>query len=327
MAQRRQRALGMLSSLGATEADVRFVLIIDGLVAGLAGAVLGAAVALGGWFWYYPHLETATAHRTDPLDLPWAARDHRPAARRRHLRHRRPLAGPGRQQGAGRGRDLRAGRAAAAGRPLAASPACIFRRRRPVRCCSSPAAGTAAARRPVPHLAGLLVLRDRVRTAGAVHRRRALPAGLARPPGPTAGAPRPGTIPVTVGRGDGGGLVRGLPRHDHDRSSPASGSTTRSTTRRRTWQSNQLILYAPGNDPNQYETGQFTPAAKLAATHAEADAIAAQLHAAAPLELDVAVSVERAGAGAADPEPVRRDHSPCTAGASPACSSWPPRRC
>src|SRR6185312_901691 len=73
MAQRRQRALGMLSSLGATEADVRFVLIIDGLAAGVAGAVIGAAVAAGAWFWYYPHLETATAHRTDPLALPWAA--------------------------------------------------------------------------------------------------------------------------------------------------------------------------------------------------------------------------------------------------------------
>ena len=73
MAQRRQRALGMLSSLGATEADVRFVLIADGLIGGVAGAIIGAAVALGGWLWYYPHLETATAHRTDPFNLPWAA--------------------------------------------------------------------------------------------------------------------------------------------------------------------------------------------------------------------------------------------------------------
>ena len=73
MAQRRQRALGMLASLGATERDVRFVLIVDGLVAGVLGAIIGAALGLGLWFWYYPHLETATAHRTDPLDLPWAA--------------------------------------------------------------------------------------------------------------------------------------------------------------------------------------------------------------------------------------------------------------
>ena len=73
MAQRRQRALGMLASLGATEADVRFVLIADGLIGGVAGAIIGAAVALGGWLWYYPHLEVATAHRTDPFNLPWAA--------------------------------------------------------------------------------------------------------------------------------------------------------------------------------------------------------------------------------------------------------------
>ena len=39
----------------------------------MAGAALGAAAAAGAWFWYYPHLETATAHRIDPLALPWAA--------------------------------------------------------------------------------------------------------------------------------------------------------------------------------------------------------------------------------------------------------------
>jgi len=73
MAQRRQRALGMLASLGATERDVRFVLLVDGLLAGVLGAIIGGALGLGLWFAYYPHLETATAHRTDPLALPWAA--------------------------------------------------------------------------------------------------------------------------------------------------------------------------------------------------------------------------------------------------------------
>lgn len=67
MAQRRQRALGMLSSLGATQSDVRFVLIIDGAIAGLLGAVIGTAIGFAGWFWYYPHLEIATAHRTAPI--------------------------------------------------------------------------------------------------------------------------------------------------------------------------------------------------------------------------------------------------------------------
>ena len=50
MAQRRQRALGMLSSLGATEGDVRFVLIMDGAIAGLLGAVIGTAIGFAGWF-------------------------------------------------------------------------------------------------------------------------------------------------------------------------------------------------------------------------------------------------------------------------------------
>ena len=63
----------MLASLGATERDVRFVLIVDGLLAGVLGAIIGAALGFGLWFWYYPHLETATAHRIDPLNLPWAA--------------------------------------------------------------------------------------------------------------------------------------------------------------------------------------------------------------------------------------------------------------
>ena len=61
--------------------------------------------------------------------------------------------------------------------------------------------------------------------------------------------------------------------------------------------SNQLILYAPGNDPTQNQIGQFTPAAKLAATRAGAAALAAQLHAPAPLELDVPVSVNVAVPG------------------------------
>jgi len=53
---------------------------------------------------------------------------------------------------------------------------------------------------------------------------------------------------------------------------------------------NQLVIYNPGNDPTQYQPGQFTPAAKLAATRRQAEATAAQLHAPAPLELDLAVS-------------------------------------
>jgi putative ABC transport system permease protein len=54
---------------------------------------------------------------------------------------------------------------------------------------------------------------------------------------------------------------------------------------------NQLILYTPGNDPTQNQIGQSIPAAKLAAARQQADVLAAQLHAPAPLELDVPVSL------------------------------------
>jgi putative ABC transport system permease protein len=61
--------------------------------------------------------------------------------------------------------------------------------------------------------------------------------------------------------------------------------------------SSQLVIYAPGNDPNQGQPGQYTPAGKLAAATAQADAIAAQLHAAPPLELEMAISPKVAEPG------------------------------
>jgi putative ABC transport system permease protein len=73
MAQRRLRALGMLSALGATERNVRLVMVADGAVVGLVATIVGAAAGLGAWFLYVPHLEQATAHRIDPANLPWWA--------------------------------------------------------------------------------------------------------------------------------------------------------------------------------------------------------------------------------------------------------------
>ncbi len=73
MAQRRLRALGMLSALGATESKVRLVMVANGAIVGLVGTLVGAALGFGAWFAYAPHLQTATAHRIDPLSLPWWA--------------------------------------------------------------------------------------------------------------------------------------------------------------------------------------------------------------------------------------------------------------
>ncbi len=288
MAQRRQRALGMLASLGATEADVRFVLIADGFLAGTAGAIIGGAAALGGWLWYYPHLETATAHRTDPFNLPWAA----------------VIIGlllavatsviaavwPGRAVSkvpvvaaiSGRvdppqlvNRSLRPGLIF-----LAAGLFVLFAANgwngggndgylviAGMLCCEIASALLApfivdklarlAWRAP---LASRLALRDLAR-----YRSRS---------GAALAAVSFAVFIATVA------IVIASVRYDDalDYIGPNLAA-------------NQLILYDPGNDPTQYQPGQFTPAARLAATEKQTDALAAQLHAPAPLELDLAVSV------------------------------------
>jgi putative ABC transport system permease protein len=73
MAQRRLRALGMLSAIGATERDLRLVMIAGGLVVGVAAALAGAAMGLAAWFAYAPTLQQDTGHAVDAANLPWWA--------------------------------------------------------------------------------------------------------------------------------------------------------------------------------------------------------------------------------------------------------------
>ena len=73
MAQHRLRALGMLSAIGATERNLRLVMIVNGLVVGVAGALAGTALGLAAWFAYAPRLQQATDHAVDPASLPWWA--------------------------------------------------------------------------------------------------------------------------------------------------------------------------------------------------------------------------------------------------------------
>lgn len=289
MAQRRQRALGMLASLGATEADVRFVLIADGATAGVAGAVIGGAAALGGWLWYYPHLAAATAHVIDPFSLPWAA-----VVIGLLLAVATSVAAavwPGRSVSkipvvaaiSGRveapqlvSRSLRPGliflvaglfvlffSGGGAGAPAGGGYLVIAG----LLCCEIASALLApflvdrlarlAWRAP---LATRLALRDLAR-----YRSRS---------GAALAAVSFAVFIATVA------IVIASIRFDDalDYVAPNMASS-------------QLILWAPGNDPVQGQPGQSVPAAKLAAARREADALAAQLHAPAPLELDVAVSV------------------------------------
>ena len=73
MAQRRLRALGMLAALGATERNVRLVMVANGAVIGVVGAVLGAIVGFAAWFAYVPSLQADTGHVINAANLPWWA--------------------------------------------------------------------------------------------------------------------------------------------------------------------------------------------------------------------------------------------------------------
>jgi putative ABC transport system permease protein len=73
MAQRRLRALGMLSAIGASERHLRLVMTADGLVVGVAGALAGAVLGFAAWFAYVPVLQQATGHVVDAANLPWWA--------------------------------------------------------------------------------------------------------------------------------------------------------------------------------------------------------------------------------------------------------------
>jgi putative ABC transport system permease protein len=73
LAQRRLRALGMLSAIGATERNLRLVMIVNGLVVGVVGALAGVALGVAVWFGYAPTLQRDTGHVVNPASLPWWA--------------------------------------------------------------------------------------------------------------------------------------------------------------------------------------------------------------------------------------------------------------
>ena len=71
LAQRRLRSLGMLASLGATDRHIRLVVRANGVVVGVAGALIGAAAGLAAWLAYRPSLETNAHHVIGVFQLPW----------------------------------------------------------------------------------------------------------------------------------------------------------------------------------------------------------------------------------------------------------------
>ena len=73
MAQRRLRALGMLSAIGATERNLRLVMIAGGLAVGATAALAGAVLGLAAWIAYAPTVQRDTGHVVDTAHLPWWA--------------------------------------------------------------------------------------------------------------------------------------------------------------------------------------------------------------------------------------------------------------
>jgi putative ABC transport system permease protein len=71
IAQRRQRQLGLLAAAGATDRDVRLVMIADGAGVGIIAATAGALLAFAAWVVTVPALERAAGRRLDRQDIPW----------------------------------------------------------------------------------------------------------------------------------------------------------------------------------------------------------------------------------------------------------------
>lgn len=70
-AQRRLRQIGMLGAMGATDRQVRLVLLGHGLLVGLLGAAAGTGLGLAAWLPLAPHLAAGAGHRIDEYALPW----------------------------------------------------------------------------------------------------------------------------------------------------------------------------------------------------------------------------------------------------------------
>ncbi len=71
LAQRRLRSLGMLSALGATDRNVRLVMVTNGALVGVVGALIGAVIGLAAWIAYAPSLATHAHHRVTWTNVPW----------------------------------------------------------------------------------------------------------------------------------------------------------------------------------------------------------------------------------------------------------------
>jgi putative ABC transport system permease protein len=73
MAHRRLRALGMIGAIGATDRNVRRVMLANGAAVGAVAACAGTVIGLLAWFALRGPFENLVGHRIDPLRIPWWA--------------------------------------------------------------------------------------------------------------------------------------------------------------------------------------------------------------------------------------------------------------
>ena len=73
MAQRRLRSLGMIGAIGATDRQVRKVMLANGTAVGVLGAVAGTVLGLVTWFAFRAAFEHLVGHRIHPFSIPWWA--------------------------------------------------------------------------------------------------------------------------------------------------------------------------------------------------------------------------------------------------------------
>jgi putative ABC transport system permease protein len=71
VAHRRQRQLGLLAAIGASDRHLRLVMVANGFIVGAAAALVGGALGVVGWILAAPAVETAVGHRLDRWALPW----------------------------------------------------------------------------------------------------------------------------------------------------------------------------------------------------------------------------------------------------------------
>ena len=71
LAQRRLRSMGLLAAQGATDRNIRLVVLANGVLVGILGAVAGFVLGMAAWLAYRPSVETDAHHLIGPLQVPW----------------------------------------------------------------------------------------------------------------------------------------------------------------------------------------------------------------------------------------------------------------